>query len=550
MTGLLSKNPSLWSDDDFVQEQIAGRLGWVNVPESMLTMVNDITSLVNQVRVDGFETAVLLGMGGSSLCPAVLARIFDQAEGYLKLEVMDTTDPTAIEMLGDRIDLQKSIFIISSKSGTTVEPLTLFEYFWEKVGKIVERPGRHFIAITDDATPLMETAREKRFRAILSNPVDIGGRYSALSYFGLLPAALTGINITSLLEKAMALRDRCRAELDLCLPFEMGSLMAEQAQAGRDKLTLITSKRLRPFGLWVEQLIAESTGKQEKGVIPITGEELLAADEYGDDRFFVVIELKGDEKIPRRWKKSLQDQGFELYRLKIDDIYELGEQFWLWEAATAVCGHVLGINPFDEPNVTESKNNTSRLIKDYQETGHLQKEETDAQKGAVSLKLGRGVVDRIKGYLEDRGKAIDDAGDIIQAYLAGISRGEYLVFQVYFPETEIVNETFGRLRTKLTKALKAAVTPGYGPRYLHSTGQEHKGGPAAGVFIQLTYGEKPVIKVPDMGYSFGVLEDAQAAGDFRAIEDHNRPIIGIELESISETGLEELERLFDMALTG
>ena len=546
---LFERDETLWSDDPEIKKTISNRLGWLGVASDMLSMVKQIDTLVESARLEGFETAVLLGMGGSSLCPIVLKRMFGVTSGYLDLEVLDTTDSKAIEDLEERIAIEKSIFIFASKSGTTIEPLSLFKYFWKKVESGSEKPGRQFIAITDPGTSLEALALDRRFRAVLSNPADIGGRYSALSYFGLLPAALIGIDIEILLENAVKMAKRCRLKSEDNPALKLGYLMAEQAMSGRDKLTLVTSGKLLPLGLWVEQLVAESTGKKGKGIIPITGESSKDVENYGTDRFFISIRLAGDDDDwMESWKESVKEK-FTHYEFEIDNLFGLGGQFWLWEAATAICGAYLEINPFDEPNVTESKNNTNRLIDDFIKKGSLPKGNVVAKSDDFSIRLGKGVKKKIKNQLNSTSGSIKDVGDVLKAYLSKAEEGNYLVFQAYLPENESTTQALETLRNAALKSLNVATMAGFGPRYLHSTGQEQKGGPPSGIFIQLTHKDKPELKIPDEKYSFPVLEEAQARGDFEALEDHGLPVIGIELSSTDDEVLDRLIDIFSSSLS-
>lgn len=546
---LFERDETLWSDDPEIKKTIANRLGWLGVASDMLTMVKQIDSLVETVRLEGFEAAVLLGMGGSSLCPIVLKRMFGVTAGYLDLEVLDTTDSKAIKDLEERIDIEKTVFIVASKSGTTIEPLSLLKYFWQKVESVNEKPGRQFIAITDPGTSLEALALDRKFRAVLSNPADIGGRYSALSYFGLLPAALIGIDIEILLDNAVDMANRCRLDSEDNPALRLGYLMAEQALSGRDKLTLVTSKKLLPLGLWVEQLVAESTGKKGKGIIPITGERSKDAKNYSSDRFFVSISLsEEDNDWMESWKESISDR-FTHYEFEIDNLFGLGGHFWLWEAATAICGAYLEINPFDEPNVTESKNNTNRLLDDFIKKGSLPKGNVVAESDGISIRLGKGVKKKIKDQFSSKSGSLKNVKDVLKAYLSVVDEGNYIVFQAYLPENAATTQTLETLRNAAFKSLNVATMAGFGPRYLHSTGQEQKGGPPSGIFIQLTHKDKPELKIPDEKYTFPVLEEAQARGDFEALEDHDLPVIGIELSSIDDDVLNRLTDIFSNSLS-
>lgn len=545
-----NKDASVWSREPDAQDSITNRLGWIDVADKMLKKADKIDEFVEKIRVEDFNNVVLLGMGGSSLCPAILKRIFGTKEGWPDLFVLDTTDPRAITELEKGLDIKRTLFIVASKSGTTAEPLSLYKYFWRQVKRVTETPGRQFIVITDADTPLIALAKKNSFRATFVNPGDIGGRYSALSYFGLVPAALIGIDIRLLLKKAVKMAETTRQATDNSLVFELGEAMAAQALAGHDKLTLTTSPELTPFGLWVEQLIAESTGKEGKGIIPITGEPPAEDYEYGSDRFFVLMRL-GDED-EAKWelrKERIRQSGNDFLELKLNDLHDLGGEFWRWEAAVAICGAQLEINPFDEPNVAESKENTARLLEQLAAEGEFRRRETAAANSQLAMSVGQWAqaeVERLTPGLKLVGSDVDG---LLKAYLTLVQPNKYVALLAYWPETANSVKFLNEVRSRLGRYFKIATAVGFGPRYLHSTGQEHKGGPAGGIFIQLKVKDAPELPIPDMNYGFGELQEAQALGDFAALDSHKRPVLAIELDDFNQSDLEALDQLFSDALT-
>lgn len=547
---LYNRDASLWSSDPAEQAIIADRLGWIDVAGEMLSQVYDIKALIDRVRSERYKDVILLGMGGSSLCPAVLWQVFGVKTGFLDLHVMDTTDPAAIIELEKNIELSSTLFIVASKSGTTVETLSQFKYFWQQMTGADNKPGRHFIAITDTDTPLAVLAKEKGFRAIFINPSDIGGRYSALSYFGLVPAAFIGIDLEIFLGGAVEMAELCREEGQLNPMLELGTIMAEQARAGRDKMTLVTSPEYIHFGSWVEQLVAESTGKHGKGLIPIIGEEPAESSYYGDDRFFILMLSAGEGRDGLDfWKNQIRRAGFTVLEIELDERYDLGKEFWRWEAAVAVCGALLGINPFDEPNVAESKANTSRLLKELEFKGVLPTGSPAAETDQLSVRYGTAAGEKIEQAADMLGVSLNEADSLLKAFFSLAGSAGYISLLAYWPETPATTEVLTILRKSLTRALRLAGTIGFGPRYLHSTGQEHKGGPEGGIYIQLTVKEEQLLEIPGEPYSFGQLERAQAVGDFEALNVHGRPVMEIELKSLNDDNLRKIEKLFIKAIS-
>jgi glucose-6-phosphate isomerase/transaldolase/glucose-6-phosphate isomerase len=490
--------PRVWSRDHTLwkpgPEEIADRLGWLDVTVQMRQKAPELRVFAKDVRAESFGHVVLLGMGGSSLGPEVLKRSFGSAPGYPSLIVLDSTVPAAIRAVAEAIDPAHTLFLVSSKSGGTAEPNALYRYFREQVAgaKDENSAGRSFAAITDEGSSLERLGRDEGFRHVFLNPSDIGGRYSVLSYFGLVPAALIGLDVGTMLDRADAMRESCAADVppgDNPGAF-LGALMGTLALAGRDKLTLVTSPSIAGFGLWAEQLIAESTGKEGKGIVPVAGEQLHGPDAYGDDRIFAYMRLEGDDNASNDARiAELEAAGHPVVRLELQDIYDLAADFFRWEFATAIAGVVLGLNPFDQPDVQRAKEQTEGVLREYLASGGL----PEAPDG--------GDVDRL----------LSQAGP-----------GDYLAIMAFVGETPETDRALARLREAVTNRYRIATTVGYGPRFLHSTGQLHKGGAANGLFLQIVAGHDPDILIPGEQYSFGVLADAQALGDLRALEERGR----------------------------
>jgi len=490
---ILAKDASVWTTDDAVTKQIANSLGWLNVAGEMTGVADELREFAEEVR-HKFQYVMVCGMGGSSLCPEMLARTFGHQAGFPELLVLDSTDPDVIGSFAERIDADECLFVIASKSGTTTEPNVFFKFWYDRV-----KSGENFVAITDPGTPLVETAKEHGFKRIFLNQADIGGRYSALSYFGMVPAALMGLDIHRLLE--------FQPDYDAAL--KLGVTIGECANAGRDKLTFIIDPQLETLGLWIEQLIAESTGKQGKGIVPIVGETLGDPSVYGDDRVFVSISLPYSD----RSLTGLAEAGHPLIRRELTSLYDLGAEFFTWEFATACAGWRLGINPFDQPNVQEAKDATKELLAEFTKNGRLP--DTTPE---TSLETA------------------------VKSQLASVKPGDYIAFLDYLEESPDLNRKLQDIRTYLRDATHCATTAGYGPRFLHSTGQLHKGGPNSGVFFQLGSKDGVDFPVPGEAYSFSVLKEAQALGDYRALKARGRRVVRIDLGDAILPGLDRLEQ--------
>jgi glucose-6-phosphate isomerase len=479
-----ARDHTVWKPDP---TEISNRLGWLDVADAMRRHVDELVAFARTAAADGLETAVLLGMGGSSLAPEVLATTFGSAAEALELRVLDTTHPATIERVTTGLDLDRTLFVAASKSGTTIETRSHLEHFWSLVPD-----GRRFAAITDPGSPLGDVASERGFRASFENPEDIGGRYSALSYFGLVPAALIGAPLDDLLGSAVAMASASGPPAPAAESpgAALGAALGEAAGAGLDKLTLVLPEEVAGLGDWIEQLVAESTGKEGLGIVPIVGEPLGGPDGYGADRLFVA---SGD----RTELGALERAGHPVVRLPFAGTRDLGGEFVRWEVATAVAGHVLGINPFDQPNVQEAKDATAEV-------------------------LGSGEVEA---------PATDDPA----ALLEGVGPGDYVAILAYLDRTTETDAALQRVRLAIRDRHRVATTVGYGPRFLHSTGQLHKGGPAEGVFLQVVDAGRTVdVAIPGADYSFGALIDAQALGDLRALRDRGRRVARMTLDTLTE----------------
>ncbi len=518
LTGLKRTDvvPRIWQKDYTVWKpepmEISNRLGWLDSPQLMLEHVPELESFAQEVTRAGFRHIVLLGMGGSSLGSEVLRQVFSNLAGHPEVIVLDSVVPARIESVRESIDLVRTIFLVSSKSGTTTEPLSLFRYFKDLIEMSVGKgqAGQNFVAITDPGTPLEELAIDEGFRRIFINPPDIGGRYSVLSYFGLVPASLLGIGITQLLERANHMLELCNPDVPIAENpgAWLGAFLGAMTKAGRDKLTLITSPSVSSFGLWVEQLIAESTGKEGKGIIPVTTEPLLDPSYYESDRMFVYLRLREEETTEiDRTVEQIGLQGHPVITLEMSDRYDLAAEFFRWEFATAVAGVVLGIHPFNQPDVQRAKDATQRVLRNYIEQGRL---------------------------------PIVRMDDDLPQLLAGAKKGDYLAIMAYINQTEEVDQVLADFRRKITENYRIVTTLGYGPRFLHSTGQLHKGGPNTGLFIQITSKHHHHLPIPGKPYSFGIVADAQALGDFEALQSMGRRIIRIQAAQDNAAGISKL----------
>lgn len=535
-----SKDASLWKDDAAHKKIIENSLGWLTVASDLRRQIPEISSFVDTVRSRQFTTACLLGMGGSSLCPEVCALTYGTRPGYLKLEVLDTTDPASIAAAENSFDLTRTLFIVASKSGGTIESASLQKYFYEALRKLKGgSAGENFVAITDPGTSLDRLGSELSFSKIFRNPNDIGGRYSALSLFGLVPMALIGLDLDQVLERALRMAERCRSKDVSNNPgLRLGISLGVLSRSGIDKMTLVLPAEIHSFGYWIEQLVAESTGKEGLGIVPVEGEPLTDPSFYPRDRVFVHIglEQKNDASLDLRIK-TLAEAGHPVLSWEISSSLDLAGEFFLWEFATAAAGAVLKIDPFDQPNVQESKDNTQRLIRQFRDSGKLDDSAPVSRQGDLSLFRPPSTAARI---LPKPGAA--DAGfDAILASFLHLAGGkDYLALLAYLERSTKTDAALREIRLVLRDKLRTATTAGFGPRFLHSTGQLHKGGANNGIFLQITADDKLDREIPGEGYSFGTLKKAQAIGDLQALEVHGRRALRVHIGCGVSEGLEAL----------
>jgi len=546
MTGIgariWARDTGLWTADPEAAKEVAERLGWLDLPDSMRPHLADLRDFAGQVRADGIDRVLVCGMGGSSLCVEVLARVLGPAADgapaepsagggarapRLPVRVLDSTHPAAVAAAAEWVVPERTLYVIASKSGTTTEPNDFAAFFEARAAEALGEGvrGGHFVAVTDPGTVLVEHAADFGYRQVFRNPSDIGGRYSALSLFGLVPAALLGVDLDALLEQAREMALECGPEVadDDNPGVELGRFMAEQALAGRDKVTVLTVPELAVFGLWVEQLLAESTGKQGKGLLPVVNEAPRPPEAFGEDRAVVAVDFAGVSAPGASQLKALEHP---VAFLGLSEGIELGAEFFRWEMATAVAGHLLGINAFDQPDVQAAKDATRRVLAELAAGGELPAP---------------------RAWLRHE-RDVAPVAALLRELLAGVGPGQYVALQAYLDPALAVEAALARVRTRIRDATRAATTVGFGPRFLHSTGQYHKGGPNTGRFIQLVDRPERDLDVPGRDYSFGTLVAAQAAGDAEALEAKGRRVVRIGLDG--PPGLDLLTEAIDVALGG
>lgn len=535
-----NKDVSLWKVEESHRKIIANSLGWLTVAGEMEAVTDELSSFADTIRAAGFSHSMVCGMGGSSLCPEVLRQTFGRQKDFPELLVLDSTDPDSLNNFKKQIDVNRCLFVIASKSGTTTEPIAFHRYWYNEVAQSSKTPGDLFVTITDPGSQMADTAASEGFRHIFLNQADIGGRYSALSYFGLVPAALMGLDVARLLRQTNVMVQRCRENASSNPAVLLGSVLSTCALAGRDKLTIVTDGALAALGLWVEQLIAESTGKEGQGIVPVVAEPLGDPSAYGTDRLFVSISVgePSGENIAKL--KALEAAGHPVVYRSFTDLYDLGAEFFLWEFATAVAGWRLSINPFDQPNVQESKDATKSILETYKRAGKLDEQTALASGDPLT----------VYGTANESSSGDSTIEDVVSAFYRRITAGDYLALLAYIEETAETVSALQQLRTTIRNATGCATTLGYGPRFLHSTGQLHKGGPDSGVFIQITAPDKVDFAVPGEPYSFSVLKDAQALGDFQSLIKHGRRALRVDLGEDVLAGLEKLKSLIEDEATG
>jgi glucose-6-phosphate isomerase len=535
------KDPSLWTSDG--EEKW---MGWIDIVERQQRDVGNLAELGGDIKTGGFKTVLLLGMGGSSLCPEVLAATFGQQPDFPALHIVDSTNPVQVQAIRDKLNLKETLVVVASKSGSTLEPNILKQYFFDQMKDAVgaDQAGSHFVAITDPGSKMEQVAKADGFRYIFYGDPSIGGRYSALSNFGVVPATVSGLHIGNLLEEASKAVAAAKQGLAENPAVQLGLILGMAANAGSDKITIFTSPEIYDLGAWMEQLIAESTGKLGKGITPVDREEIGGPEVYGNDRVFAYIRLAGTTDSSQDLKVSaLEAAGQPVIRVEIADLYEIFGQFFTWEIATAVAGSVMEINPFNQPDVESAKIETRALTDAYEKTGKLPEREPVLVVDGIGIYATEAYAATLKSTAPDATLA-----GYLKAHLNQIRAGDYfatLAFLPMFPEHEAAIQGF---RHKVRDAKKVATCLGFGPRFLHSTGQDYKGGPNTGVFLQITSDDAIDVEIPGQTYTFGIVIAAQAAGDLAVLESRGRRAMRVHLGSDLAAGLRTLVAAFDQAL--
>jgi transaldolase / glucose-6-phosphate isomerase len=544
MQRLWQRDASLWTGDDEDKW-----LGWLDITEYQIAHPVELRNLAKEVWSAGFKDVLLLGMGGSSLCPEVLRKTFGKSGGYPNLHVLDSTDPAQIKAFEDKIDIARSLFIVSSKSGSTLEPNIFKQYFFqrtkEKVG--ADKAGSHFIAITDPGSHMQKVAEVDRFRHIFFGRPSIGGRYSALSNFGMVPAAAIGVDVKKFLDRTQEMVRACGPEP----PVEenpgatLGIILGTAATLGRDKVTIITSHDIADLGAWLEQLLAESTGKVGKGIIPVDREELGSPEVYGNDRVFAYVHTEHATDVTVEQKISaIEKAGHPVVRISMADIYDLGAEFFRWEIATAVAGSIIGINAFNQPDVEASKVVTRDLTSQYEKTGSLPPETPVLEDGDIKLFTD----EKNAGELARRAGNDKSLTGYLKAHLSRIASGDYFALLAYIQMNDKHQNSLQAIRHAVRDRKHIATCLGFGPRFLHSTGQAYKGGPNSGVFLQITCDDSVQLPVPEQKYTFGVVKAAQARGDFQVLAQRGRRALRVHLPSNVAEGLDRLRTAVEKAI--
>ncbi|MDR3797323.1 MAG: bifunctional transaldolase/phosoglucose isomerase [Terracidiphilus sp.] len=539
------KDPSLWNSDG--EEKW---MGWIDIVERQQKDLSALAELGGDVRSGGFTSVLLLGMGGSSLCPEVLAKTFGPQEGFPALHIVDSTDPAQVLAACEAVDLGETLVIVASKSGSTLEPNILKEFFFDQVRRVVgaANVGSRFVAITDPGSKMEQVAKDGGFRYIFYGDPQIGGRYSALSNFGLVAATVAGLHVGQLLDEAAKGVASAKEPIQNNPGAQLGLLLGSAANAGRDKITIFTSPEIYDLGAWLEQLIAESTGKQGKGITPVDREAIGAPEVYGNDRVFAYVRLKNaadasaqadlDAKVA-----ALEAAGHPVVTIEIEDLYEIFGQFFTWEIATAVAGSVMGINPFNQPDVEAAKIETRALTTEYEKTGTLPERQPVLSEAGIELYATEAYAAKLRSSAPT-----DSLTGFLRAHLGELRAGDYfaaLAFLPMFPEHEAAIQV---LRHGVRDRKHVATCLGFGPRFLHSTGQDYKGGPNTGVFLQITAAHAEDAEIPGQRYSFGVVIDAQAAGDLAVLEARGRRALRVHLGADVSAGLNALNAAVVAAL--
>ncbi|PYS47078.1 MAG: transaldolase [Acidobacteria bacterium] len=541
---LWQRDASLWTNADE-----SNWLGWLGIVEEQIAHSADLLRVAKEVKKEGFTDILLLGMGGSSLCPEVLRMTFGKIAGFPALHVLDSTDPAQVKAFEQKFNLAETLFIVSSKSGTTLEPNIFKQYFYERVKTVVgaERAGDRFIAITDPGSQLQKTAESDRFRHIFHGVPSIGGRYSALSNFGMVPAALMGLDVIKFLDRTKEMVEACAS----WVPVEenpgvvLGIILGSAAVSGRDKVTIVASPKLFDLGAWLEQLLAESTGKQGKGIVPVDREALGSPDLYGNDRIFVYVRLDSAPNQEQDAKiAALEQAGHPVVRNSVADIYGLGQEFFRWEIATAVAGSIIGINAFNQPDVEASKVATRNLTQEYEKTGSLPAEVPLLEENGIKLFADTKNSEEL-GKIAAKDKSLRG---YLRAHLSRLKPADYFAVLAYIQMNSENEERLQEIRQAVRNSKRLATCLEFGPRFLHSTGQAYKGGPNTGVFLQITCDDAVDLPVPGQKYSFGIVKAAQARGDFQVLAERRRRALRIHLGKDVQAGLGKLTQLFQQSL--
>jgi len=537
---LWQKDASLWSGTDE-----SNWLGWLTITEEQIAHIDALKQIAEDVKKARFKHALLLGMGGSSLCPEVLRMTFGKIKGYPELHVLDSTDPAQIKAIEAKVDLKSTICIVSSKSGSTLEPNIYKQYFFERVkAKVGEKEaGNRFIAITDPGSKLQQVAEADKFRQIFFGVPSIGGRYSALSNFGMVPAAVMGLDVAKFLKNTEEMVKACDASsaADSNPGVVLGTILGVAANHGRDKITIVTSPGIFDLGAWLEQLIAESTGKIGKGIIPVDRERLAKPATYGNDRVFAYLRLESKpSKAQDAAVAALEKAGHPVVRITLPSTYNLGQEFFRWEIATAVAGSIIGINAFNQPDVEASKIETKKLTSQYETTGSLPPESPFFEEKGIKLFADEKNAAALKGGAK--------LADVLKTHLSRLGAGDYFAVLGYITMNPANEKTLQTIRHAVRDKKKVATVLGFGPRFLHSTGQAYKGGPNSGVFLQITCDDAKDLPVPGQKYTFGVVKAAQARGDFAVLAERGRRAVRVHLGKNLKSGLATLTKAVQKAI--
>lgn len=539
MARLWQGDATLWTSDDESKW-----VGWLRVVEEQMAQLQQFTAIAADVTKAGFTHALLLGMGGSSLCPEVLKITFGKQKGHPELHVLDSTDPAQIKTIESQVDLDKTVCIVASKSGSTLEPNIFKQYFYNRIQQVVgkEKVGEHFIAITDPGSKMQQVAERDKFRKIFFGLPSIGGRYSALSNFGIVPAAVMGLDVSKFLDRTEEMVKACHAEVpvDQNPGAVLGIILGTLGNLGRNKVTIITSPGIHDLGAWLEQLIAESTGKIGKGLIPVDREALGSPEVYGADRVFAYLRLTGEADTAQKQKlEALKKTGQPVIEIELADIYDIGQEFFRWEIATAVAGSILQINPFNQPDVEASKIVTRQLTEAYEKSGKLPEESPIFEQDGIKLFTDDRNAENLSQLV---GKDRSLTG-FLRAHLNQLGAGDYLALLGYIEMNADHEEELQLMRHAVRDRKHIATCLGFGPRFLHSTGQAYKGGPNTGVFLQITCDDANDLPVPEQKYTFGIVKAAQARGDFHVLAERKRRALRVHLPKDVNAGLEKLKRV-------